>query len=119
MISEVYLPVTTDASGDGSVTHNVDLMGRIIAVNWEDGDLVDGVDAVLSVVGNGRPDQTILTLTNANSDAWHYPVIQASSNAGGAVTGEYTQPLVSGFLKLVVSAGGATKSGSMRVYVER
>lgn len=119
MISEVYLPVTTDSSGDGTAQSSNDLFGEVIAVNWEDGDLIDGVDAVLSSVGGGRPDQTILTLTNANSDAWYYPLKQAHGDTGSAITGEYVPALVSGALKLVVSAGGDTKSGSVRVYLRR
>lgn len=113
------LAVTTDSAGDATATSEVEVVGKVVAVAWEDGDLVDGVDAVLSVVGVGRPDQTILTLTNANNDAWYYPLIQASSNAGGAITGVYAEPVVMGKLKLVVSSGGDTKSGSMRVFIER
>lgn len=118
MISEVLIPFTTDASGDATATSAVDAFGKVLAVNWVDGDLVDGVDAVLSTVGNGRPDQTILTLTNANADAWHYPRLAASSTAGAALTW-YVEPIVTGKLKVVVSSGGDTKTGAIYVYIER
>lgn len=118
MISEVYLPFTTDGSGAATVQSTVDVFGRLIAVAWTDGDLADGVDAVISCVGSGRPDQTLLTLTNANDDAWHYPMVAASSTAGAALTW-YTPQVISGTIKVVVAAGGATKTGAVRLYIER
>lgn len=117
MISEVALPFTTDASGDATVTAAFDTIGKVYAVAWTDGDLADGVDAVLSYTGSGRPDQTLLTLTNANDDAWYYPRAAASSSAGAALTA-YVEPMVMGKLKVVVSSGGNAKSGAIRVYVE-
>jgi hypothetical protein len=118
VISEIHLPFTTAADGSATATASVDSFGRLVAVNWEDGDLADGVGAVLSCVGAGRPDQTLLTLTAANDDAWHYPTVQAKSAAGAAITW-YEKPLVTGKLKVVVSSGGNAKTGSIRAYVER
>lgn len=119
MISDIHLAITTDASGDATVTSATPVMGRVVAVEWTDGDLADGVDAVLYSIGSGRPDQTLLTLTNANDDDIYYPRVIAASPTGGDVTGEYVSPIATGYLRVVVSSGGATKSGAMRVYIER
>jgi len=113
---------TTDASGDLTVMATIPSSGLLQAVEWKDGDLADGVDAVLSVTSNDSGvDSTLLTLTNANNDAWYYPRAAAHDNTGTGVTYDgtneiYVPMVISGTLKLVVSSGGDTKSGGAVVY---
>ena len=125
MIGQIKLYGTTDSGGDLTVTADIPVIGELAAVQWIDGDLADGVDAVLSMVqGDNAADTTLLTLTNANDDAWYYPQSPVTDNAGAAVTFDgtneiYTQQVVNGYLKLVVSSGGDTKSGGCIVYYEK
>ena len=124
MLKEIKLYGTTTSGGDLTVQSTVNIMGELVAVEWIDGDLADGVDAVLSCVRNDNAaDVTLLTLTDANSDAWYYPAAAVHDNVGTAVTFDgtneiYTRQVVNGQLKLVVSSGGDTKSGGCIVYVK-
>ena len=124
MVKSQYLSGTTDAAGDATINATVPAYGRLVAVEWIDGDLADGVDAVLSVTStDSSVDNTLLTLTDANIDAWYYPLAAAHDNAGAGVTFDganeiYVQQVVNGMLKLVISSGGDTKTGGAVVYYE-
>lgn len=123
MIEPIKLTGTTDSSGDVTITHTLSTSGVLLAVEWIDGDLVDGVDAVLSFTSaSSGVSRTLLTLTNANADAWYFPHEAAHDNAGAGVTFDgtneiYVQPVVHGVLKLVISSGGDTKTGGAVVYL--
>ena len=109
---------TTDSGGDATITVATDrgLPQLLYAVEWVDGDLADGVDAVLSVTGNlSGVDHTILTLTNANDDAWYYPREIEQDNTGTDLS-TYTLPVISDTLQLVISSGGDTKTGGAIIY---
>jgi hypothetical protein len=103
------------------VTAEVDLRTYLrwvlVAVEWIDGDLADGVDAVLSCINTlGGVDQTLLTLTNANNDDWYYPRTAEHDQTGAPLT--TTTPLiVNGDLQLAVTNGGDTKSGAAVIYL--
>jgi hypothetical protein len=95
------------------------------AVKWVDGTLADGVDAVLSVTDTpGGADDTLLTLTNADNDAWYYPRADAHTTAGAALeegadkTATRTRLVVHGTLKLAVTNGGDAKTGKCIVYLK-
>lgn len=123
-LHDVRLVGATDASGDKTLTAPSGVFGYLEAVEWIDGDLTDGVDAVLSVTETpSGVDQTLLTLTNANDDAWYRPRHVVHSEAGAALTGtsggDRARPLINGKLKLVISSGGDTKTGGCIVYYER
>ena len=123
----VKFAITTDGSGDytSSITTAPqsdvmkDGMGPklLYAVEWVDGTLADGNDAVLSQTDTmSGVDKTLLTLTNANDDAWYYPRVLEDDNAGADVT-TYAMQVITGTLKLVVSSGGATATGACWVYL--
>lgn len=121
----VKILVTTDGSGDATGYSEASYNGELCAVQWIDGTFGDGVDAVLSVTNtDAGVDYTLLTLTNANDDAFYLPraaTVDASgaaslyAAAGTAVNGK--MPVV-GKLKLVVSGGGDTKTGGLVVFLE-
>jgi len=126
-LREVRLTGTTDGSGDATITSNEVCVGWLYAVEWIDGDLADGVDAVLSTVATRTPSgvsHTLLTLTNANNDAWYFPREIVQDNTGTNVTYEGTnevyaaQAMLSGQLQRVSSSGGATATGGCIVYYE-
>jgi hypothetical protein len=115
-LKSVRLEGTTDGDGDVTVTAEYSILGWLVAVEWIDGDLADGVDAVLSAtVRPSAVDQTLLTLTDANSDAMYYPRTLEHDNTGAALT-TYTLAIIEGTLQLVISSGGATKTGGCIVY---
>lgn len=99
------------------------VFGKLYAVEWVDGTLVDGVDAVLTVTNReSAVNKTLLTLTDANNDAFYYPRDLVHDATGTALTGtaggDRTLPLVDGVLSLAIADGGATKTGGCIVYLE-
>ena len=91
----------------------------LYAVEWVDTDFDAGVDAVLSVTNTPTAiDKTLLTLTNADAEAWYSPRVLATDNAGANLTGEYALQVVYGKLKLVVADGGDTKTGKCQVFLQ-
>jgi len=122
----VKFAIAVDASGDYTssvaTAPGSDLLtgtGPLLlhAVEWVDGDLADGVDAVLSVTDTlSGVDHTLLTLTDANNDAWYFPRPVENDAAGAALTTR-TLDVVYGTLKLVVAQGGVSKSGACIVYL--
>lgn len=117
IIESFHLTGTTDASGNLTVTSESPLIGFLYAVEWIDGDLADGVDAVLSLIRTpSGVDTTLLTLTDANDDAWYYPRETACDNTGTS-SGASVDPIVIGTLRLVISSGGNAKTGGAIAYV--
>lgn len=116
-ILSARLDVTTIANGTGSVTYALSNQNRLLyAVEWIDGTFDDGVDAALKCVETeSGVDQTLLTLTNANNDAWYYPRTTEDDEAGAALTTR-GMLVVNGDLKLEVTNGGNAKTGGCIVY---
>lgn len=115
-LHEVRLTGDTDTGGDGTITDTMAIFGLLYAVEWIDGDLADGVDAVLSVTNTpSGVDSTLLTLTDANDDDWYYPRDVAHDNVGAELS-DRTLFVLSGTLQLVISSGGSEKTGGCIVY---
>lgn len=117
--------VTASGSYTGTANGSAGSPYLLYAVEWVDGSLEDGVDAVLSVTSTpSGVDVTLLTLTDANNDAWYYPRANAHTTAGAAIvdgqdlTGERVPMVVDGRLKLAVTNGGDDKVGKCRVYLK-
>jgi len=123
MIRTVKLYGTTDGTdgtaGALTVTSNHKVVGLLKGIQWIDGDLADGVDAVISVdMDDNAPDVILLTLTNADSDAWYYPKAVANDGTGSAIATEFVDLVINGKPKLVISSGGNGKSGGCIIYYE-
>lgn len=106
-------------NGSGAFTGTVAGVGvgLLYAVQWVDGDLADGVGAVLSVASAvSAVDDTLLTLTAANADKWYYPRVVEHGNTGSDLT-TYALQVVTGALKVVVSSGGDAKSGAVHFWL--
>ena len=119
----VRLVGTTIADGTVTVTSEGAYSGLLHMVQWIDGDLTDGVDAVLSVTRNDAGvDNTLLTLTNANSDAVYFPRYIVHSEAGAALTGtsggDRCMHPVLGKLQLAITSGGDAHTGGCIVILE-
>jgi hypothetical protein len=114
-----YLSGITSTAGAATIYGQRTILGQLYQVKWIDGDLADGVDATLYAVGS-IIDQTLTTLTDANSDAIYKPRDLQHSEAGAALTGtaggDRDLPIIDGQLKLVIADGGDTKTGGCIVY---
>lgn len=114
----VTFHITTNSSGAYAATEEIHTRGvtLLYAVHWVDGDLADGVDAVLTFTPPNGVSTTLLTLTNANDDDWYYPQ-RAVDDTTGTETDYLTPQVTQGPLTLTVSNGGDTKSGKAIVYL--
>jgi len=118
MLRDVKLTGTT--ASDGSLTVNADIKinGLLWAVEWVVGSFAAGVDAVISMQNTpSGVAKTVLTLTNANANAWYNPREDEHDNTGTALTSDCF-PVVMGQPRLVVSSGGDTKTGTCILYYE-
>jgi adenosylcobinamide amidohydrolase len=122
-LREVRLFGTTDGSGNLTVDGERTVMGRLVKIEWAVGTFSAGVDAVISMQGTpSGVAQTLLTLTDANTNADYYPRTPVHNNVGTALTaaagGDTVPYIVSGRPRLVVSSGGATKLGGVIMHFE-
>jgi len=120
MLESVKLYGTTDALGDLTVTSTLAAHGLLYAIQWIDGTFDNGVDAVFTVTDEASGvDQTLLTLTDANVDAWYYPRTTADDLTGTPIATEFIQLIINGKLEMVVSSGGNVLEGGAIVFYER
>jgi len=123
-MNEIRLYGTTETDGSLTVNATKSVLGKVIAVEWIDGDLVDSVDAVISFQTRASGVAiTLLTLTAANDDKMYYPRTPSMDTAGADVTYDGTNEIyepffVTGTARLVVADGGSAKSGGCIIYIE-
>jgi len=123
-LHDLRLTVMTESDGTGTITAPMSIFGYLEAVEWIDGSFDDGVDPALSVTETpSGVDQTLLSVSNANADAWYRPRHVVHGEDGGALTGtsggDRARPIINGVLKLAVTNGGDEKTGGCIVYYER
>lgn len=119
------IKLISDVSASGAVTVvSSKVTGLLHAVEWIDGTLDNGVDAVLTLTRDGEgADITLLTLTDANNDAVYMPRYATHGNTGTALTLDGTRPatdkhFINGALSLSITDGGNAKRGGCFVYLE-
>ena len=114
------VPVTTTAGG-AATAYTEPVAGLVHAIWAENGDLDVGSDITITDEGTGH---AIITITNLAADALYMPRgathdiagVAKLYAAGGTAVGDRIP--ASGRIKVVVAAGGATKSGTFTIYVE-
>lgn len=123
-IREVSLQGTTASGGGLTLNASEIVFGKLYAVQWIDGDLANGVDAVISCQDtDSSVAQTLLTLTDANDDKWYYPrnIVHGPTGADLTYDGTRTindKALCNGKLRLAIADGGNKKSGGAIIYIE-
>jgi len=101
-----------------TVTAETPILGWLYAVEWKDDTLANGVDAVLSVINTpSGVDKTLLTLTDANDDAWYQPREDRHGNTGTAASANDQYMIVAGTLQLAITSAVAAQTGGAIVYV--
>ncbi len=123
MLTEVRIPFTVDASGDAIAYGEGTVLARLIAVQFDAGDMDTGTDLVLTT---DRHDvvEVLLTITNTGtSDKIWYPrrLVQKTSDGTdltGTSGGDREPPLIIGRPKLTVDEGGISKSGAIILILE-
>ena len=122
-LKEMRLVGTTDGSGDVVINGEDTVIGFLKAVAWTFGDLANNNTFVLSTQGH-EASQTLLTGDAGESDAdvIFYPrrliYDEGADVLVGTAGGDREYPLMVGRPRLVIAAGGATKTGGCILYYE-
>lgn len=107
MIRQVQISVdVSGASGSatGSGVSAYPLNGKIMAVHLDY--TTQPATCDVTVVA-GVPSQTVLVVSNANTDAWFYPRVQTDTDGGAAISGGYDVAVVDGYVTVSVAQGDA------------
>lgn len=120
-ITRLKISGTTDSSGDATV-YSKNFTGKVLVLQTDVNGLDAGADTTITSDGD-LSAQTLLDLTDTNTNATYYPRIPAQDNAGSDVTFDgsneiYTEFVVSGRLKAVIAQGGDTKDFVIWALVE-
>lgn len=111
--------ITTNGSGAGTGYTPV-VSGRVLAIVYAKTDYADGVDMTVTAEATG---QAIWAQENVNAAAVVYPRAQVHDGTGTAMTYDGTRAVAEPVavandrVKIVVAAGGDTKSGTFHVIV--
>lgn len=115
-LSRIQIDLTTDGSGNASVTRTLQA-GRLEAVAIAAGETLDATaDVTIIDVATGK---VLLTLTNTNGAKLHYPRVLVQDNVGADISGQYTAQMITGSVTVAIAQGGATKAATVYLVVER
>lgn len=123
-MERIMTTIATDGSGNGTgyavLSHGVN-HGSVVAIRYVKTDYADGVDVVFSGETSGIP---ILTWTDMNATGMKYPRDVTHDIAGAAslyaATGEPVEsliPIANERIKIVVSSGGTTNTGTFHIWI--
>jgi hypothetical protein len=120
MLRQYTATITTDGSGDAVVYLEATacITGRIVAIKYVPTSIATG--ATLVFTGN-TSGVAIMTKANAGtSTVWYYPRAIPNKVADGSAFTNESVPiwLFQEIVKLVVSSGGATKTGTVTLWVD-
>lgn len=119
---KVVLKATTDASGDATVNHVSNVLGKLYAILYKPGSILTG--ATVTVTCQGVFAKPLLTKANAGTaDTLYYPRDLVHAVADGAALtgtsgGDRVPPLLNGVPRVVIASGGNAKSGEVILYYE-
>jgi hypothetical protein len=94
------------------------LRGRVHAIKYAPGTLDTGADLTITGETTGVP---ILVKSNAGtSTVWYYPRVIPNKNTDGSAFTDLAADIhvLNERIKVVVAQGGATKTGTITVYVD-
>ena len=105
------IPITVNASGDGSATVNIPGSPLLYGVQYIKNNYADGVDMTLAT-SNSIIASTLLTITNMNAAASYYPRVDSCGATGTALSmNNILYPLM-GTVTITIAQGGNATSGT-------
>lgn len=108
------ITLTTDAGGD-CTAYSTDVAGLVIGYAYDRGTLDNATTDI--TVTEEDTGASLLTLTNVTASARYRPRV-ATHDVNGLATGALDAPAVVGRIKVVVAQGGASKTGTLHVYID-
>lgn len=122
MIYRDEIQVTGAAGSDGVATasgfSSRGICGTICAVHVAYIGSPPGTTDVTIAEANNSPAVTVLTLTNANTDGWFYPVAQADTPAGSAISAEYIKLAVADTIEVTIAGANADDGCTVTILYE-
>lgn len=113
-IARTSIALATDGSGD-CTAYSVDVAGLVLGFYYDRGNLDNSTtDITVTENDTGAP---LLTLTNVTASSRYRPRV-ATHDVNGVATGALDAPAVVGKIKVVVAQGGASKAGTLHVYID-
>lgn len=117
-------PITVSAGGafDNTSTKQASVVGKLFAIEYRPGTLDTNGDVTITCESD--TSKPLLTLTNAGtSNLLKYPrdLVHAVADGvalTGTAGGDRCQPLLNGWIKVVVAEGGNATSGSVVVWFD-
>lgn len=115
MLRKITKAITTDASGNATVTIGDKIRGYVHALYYRPGTIVTGADLTITATTTGAPILTKVNLGTGNS--WLYPrakpsIANDATGGLGTVPSERI-PLLDESVTLVVAQGGNTLTGAI------
>ncbi len=116
-LERMRINVTTDELGDGTAYGEKNTQGRLYAVQLVLGTFDAGVDVTITCE-HGYLSTTLLIKANFNANSMYYPRILVNADTTGAALtgtsgGDRDMPVLFGLPKVVIAAGGNTKTGGV------
>jgi hypothetical protein len=109
--------VTATTIADGSATvYSPAITGRIVSISYVKTDFADGVDFTITAEATG---QSLWTDTDINTAETVYPLAAGNLGASGAASSLTEVPIIlaNDRVKIVIAAGGDTKTGAFLIVV--
>jgi len=116
------LSITTSAGGAATVNDTLAIFGELYAIEYRPGTIATGATFIVTCEGGGS--KPLLTKASAGtSNSWYYPRDLVHGVADGATLtgtsgGDRCKPILSGRVRVVVSAGGSGGIGTVEIYYE-
>ncbi len=114
IINRVAITLTTDGSGD-CTAYSSPVAGLIVGYYYDRGTLDNATTDI--TVTEEDTTAALLTLTNVTASARYLPRV-AVHDSTGVATGALDAAPVVGRIKVVVASGGASKTGTLYVYLD-
>jgi hypothetical protein len=115
-----YEKVTVTVAGSaGTATGSAKtrpITGLLLAVYLDYVTQPATADVTIATAGSGYPAQTLLTLTNANTDGWFYPRLKVHDSAGVAATAATDVVALADAVVISVAQGDAGSVAVTLVY---
>jgi len=116
------LSITTSSGGAATVNDTLAIFGELYAIEYRPGTIATGATFIVTCEGGGS--KPLLTKASAGtSNSWYYPRDLVHGVADGATLtgtsgGDRCKPILSGRVRVVVSAGGSGGIGTVEIYYE-
>jgi hypothetical protein len=116
-MTKYKLPVATNGAGTGSAVTPEPCAGEVCSIYVDLGTLENTTDLTITV-NDGDGALPVLALTNATT-GWYYPVVPAVHYSGASHTPKTDGYIpVVGYITATIAQGGASKAGSVYLFVE-